>query len=90
MTTLISVYNSESCVGRCDAKCYSANEPDCDCICRGMNHGAGKEQALDNTRELAQGWVDHAREIGQDIKTFELDAEAAHEPLFSLSEPQAG
>ena len=24
MTTLISVYNSEGCVGRCDARCYNA------------------------------------------------------------------
>lgn len=29
----------------------------CDCICGGRNHGAGKQQALDNTRELAESWV---------------------------------
>lgn len=50
--TLISVYNSEGLVGRCDAKCYSASEPDCDCICGGRNHRAGLQQALDNTAEL--------------------------------------
>ena len=53
MTTLIAVYDSEGCVGRCDAKCYEADWDDCDCICQGRNHGAGKQQAIDNTRELA-------------------------------------
>ncbi len=58
MTTLIAVYNSEGCVGRCDARCYEATEPQCNCICGGRNHGAGLEQAVDNTRELAQQWLD--------------------------------
>lgn len=31
-----------------------ADEMDNDCICGGRNHGAGIEQAIDNTRELAQ------------------------------------
>ncbi len=84
MTTLIAVYNSEGCVGRCDAKCYEAAEPDCDCICQGRNQGAGKQQALDNTRELAEGWLEHARAAGQDITLAELAVDAQHEPLFSL------
>jgi hypothetical protein len=86
MTTLISVWNSEGCVGRCDAKCYDAAEPECDCICGGRNHGAGKQQALDNTRELAESWLDRARANGQDITHAELAMTAQHEPLFSLKE----
>lgn len=58
MSTLISVYNSDGCVGRCDAKCYNATEPECDCICRGRNHGAGRDQAMENTRELAGEWIE--------------------------------
>ncbi len=58
MATLIAVYNSEGCVGRCDARCYEASEPECNCVCGGRNHGAGLEQAVDNTRELAQQWID--------------------------------
>jgi hypothetical protein len=54
MTMLIAVYNSDGCQGRCDARCYDAAEEQCDCICGGRNHGAGQEQALDNTRELAE------------------------------------
>jgi len=51
MTTLITVSNSEGVVGRCDAKCYDAKSPQCDCICGGRNHGAGKDVALGNVTE---------------------------------------
>jgi hypothetical protein len=86
MTTLIAVYNSEGCVGRCHARCYDAAEPDCDCICGGRNHGAGKQEALDHTRDLAQSWLEHARAGGQDITWAELAMDAQHEPLFDLAE----
>ena len=65
MTTLISYQSSGGDQGRCDAKCYEAREPDCDCICGGRNHGAGLEQATVNTRDLAEGWVEAARARGQ-------------------------
>lgn len=58
MTTLIAVYNSDGCVGRCDAKCYDAQHDHCECICGGKNHGAGKQQAIENTREMAEGWLE--------------------------------
>lgn len=48
MTTLIAVYNSDGCVGRCDARCYLAKTPECDCICGGKNHGAGVARAIYN------------------------------------------
>ena len=84
MTTLIAVYNSEGCVGRCDARCYQAAEPECDCICGGRYHGAGKEQAIDNTRELAENWLEQARASGQDITHAELAVTVTHELLFEL------
>lgn len=56
--TLISVYNSDGCVGRCDAKCYDAITPECDCICGGRNHGAGKSKAIENTREHVEEWIE--------------------------------
>lgn len=55
--TLIAVYNSDGCVGRCDAKCYNAECTECTCICGGANHGKGKARALDNTRYLADTWI---------------------------------
>ena len=60
--TLIAVYNSDGCVGRCDAKCYNATSHECECICGGANHGAGKQQAVDNTRELVGVWIDAWKE----------------------------
>jgi hypothetical protein len=87
MTTLISYQSSGGDQGRCDAKCYDAQEPDCDCICSGRNHGAGKQQAIENTRELAQSWIDQARASGQDVTAVELALEVTHEPLFTLGGP---
>ena len=49
MTTLIAVYTSDGLVGRCDAKCYEATQPACECICGGRNHGAGIQTAIDHT-----------------------------------------
>lgn len=43
MCTLIAVYNSDGCVGRCDARCHKATTPQCHCICGGRYHG-GKAQ----------------------------------------------
>jgi hypothetical protein len=40
MTTVLAVYNSEGCVGRCDARCHDATTSDCDCICGGACHGS--------------------------------------------------
>ena len=84
MTTLISYQSSGGDQGRCDAKCYDAAEPECTCICGGRNHGAGKQQAIDNTRRLAESWLERARANGQGITRAELAADALHEPLFTL------
>jgi hypothetical protein len=58
MTTLIAFYSSDGCEGRCDAKCYNAQHPNCDCICGGRNHGKGLQKAIDNTRQLAEAWIE--------------------------------
>lgn len=53
MTTAIAVYNSDGCVGRCDARCHNASDPSCDCICGGRLHGVGASHAVEqNTRDL--------------------------------------
>jgi hypothetical protein len=54
MTTLIAVYKTFGCVGRCDSRCYEAkSDPKtCDCICGGKNHGAGATGAKANARIL--------------------------------------
>lgn len=57
MTTLIAVYNSDGCIGRCDAKCHNAVHPRCTCICGGKNHGIGAASAR------ASGWEITAEDI---------------------------
>lgn len=61
MVTLISVYNNTGCIGRCDEKCYDAKEEKCDCVCGGMNHGKGKEQAIDNAEKHANDMLENFR-----------------------------
>jgi hypothetical protein len=71
--TLIAIYNSEGCVGRCDAQCYDAKHLDCDCVCGGANHGKGEAQAMANTIAHGRRW---AREFGVRAGT-EVRAEVA-------------
>ncbi|MDB5910628.1 MAG: hypothetical protein JWP34_4742 [Massilia sp.] len=76
MTTLIAVYNSSGCVGRCDAHCYNAKEKECDCICGGANHGAGLERAIENVQaysaeKLAEMEAKGAR-VSEEIKQLKL------------------
>lgn len=85
MTTLIAVYSSDGCVGRCDAKCYDAEYPVCECICGGKNHGAGIRQALENTRELAEGWIErHAREYEPEAGAFHYKVPAMKPQQLTL------
>jgi hypothetical protein len=67
MTALIAFYTGNGCVGRCDAKCYHAWGPECHCICRGANHGVGRQEAIENTRELGESWLERAEANGRHI-----------------------
>jgi len=72
MTALITVYTGDGCAGRCDAKCYNAWGPECHCICGGVNHGAGRQDAIASTRELGEAWPAQARADGRDISHADL------------------
>lgn len=65
MTTLIAVCGGDGCEGRCDARCYNAREPHCDCVCGGRNHGAGLKQAVENTRQMAADWMQEYTRLHQ-------------------------
>jgi hypothetical protein len=81
--TLISVYNSEGCVGRCDARCYGATHGECDCVCGGRNHGRGEKQALANTAAHAERWVaEFVRRTGVALKVFQLGEAVEQLRLF--------
>jgi len=58
MTTLIALYNSDGCIGRCDARCHDAHHDRCTCICGGKNHGVGLDQATKNMNELGEIWLE--------------------------------
>ena len=79
--TLIAVYNSDGCVGRCDARCYQATTPTCHCICGGKNHAAGLVKALDNTREMAKDWLENAADKLDDRLYAELHDEVSQPSL---------
>ena len=72
MVTLIAAYNSQGCIGRCDAKCYEASTPDCTCICGGTNHGAGVNKATENTKALAEKWIEEYQKRTGESLEFEV------------------
>jgi len=57
MSTLMSTGNSSGETGRCDAKCYDAKYPHCNCCCGGRNHSAGIGKAIQNTTEYANEMI---------------------------------
>ena len=76
MATLISQTSSNGGTRRCDARCYNGHGARCKCICGGINHGKGLEQAAENTREMAKGLLERtdteiAKEILTEIKDWE-------------------
>lgn len=61
MSTLIVVYTSQGRIHRCDANCYNATDPHCECVCGGANHGKGYAIAREQTDQNAQLFVDAFR-----------------------------
>lgn len=80
MTVLIASFDSNGCNGRCDAKCYDARTPECECICGGKNHGAGLAAAIKNTRRHAAEWIRAWKSRYKDTTRF--DVPARQESLF--------
>jgi hypothetical protein len=85
MVILIADPSTEGDAVQCDARCYNAKRPRCECICGGDNHGVGFEQAVDNTRDLVEAW----KEEGRDISGLRLAIDVLQEPLFRMSELEA-
>ena len=50
---LLTVGNSEG-EKRCDARCYNATTPRCECCCSGANHGVGLAGARGNMARMAR------------------------------------
>lgn len=86
MTTLIAVYNSDGCVGRCDAKCYNAVTSYCECVCGGANHGVGMKQAIQQAQDHFKEWIkEYAETMGLDKYKAVISDDVFQLPLFDLS-----
>lgn len=77
MTTLIAIYNVDGFVGQCDARCYNAKQPNCDCICQGKNHGVGIHAAAQNTLRETAAWLEQQNPDG--IADREITAKVARQ-----------
>ena len=62
MTTLLAVYNSEGCQGRCDARCYDAIHEECACCCGGLNHAVGQVKAQNNTIDMLDSMINFCKQ----------------------------
>lgn len=71
-----------NCIGRCDASCYEAREPQCDCICGGVNHGKGLTAAQINTSRYAEKWMNDYKKRYPNVKTFGFDVDPDQLKLF--------
>lgn len=71
MPTLLRYNHPILGIAKCDAGCYNAEKPDCDCICKGKNHGVGFKQAKLNTLlEGHQMIKDWERTLEDHLKTL--------------------
>jgi len=91
MSTLMSMSVGDRCIGRCDARCYDAKHENCDCVCGGLNHGAGEQQAIINTRDCWTEWAkDYAKRKGLTRHNTEVSPKVLQFGLFdTLSFSQA-
>ena len=76
MPTLITVYVAgmgKKWQRRCDARCHNATKPRCRCICGGVNHGVGLDQARTNTKKITDDQLiktDRERFAGKGARTI--------------------
>lgn len=82
--TLIYQSNSDGCTGKCDANCYNATGPECDCICGGANHGVGLKKAQENTAKYADEKMieQYAKGKGLSAKDFTVNQQIFQSSLF--------
>ena len=76
MATLLKVETREGHRRLCSSKCYGAHGDKCTCICGGMNHGVGPQQAAQNTQALPQEWVAQVKTKVNRSEALRLQAQA--------------
>ncbi|MET7335938.1 hypothetical protein [Nonomuraea sp. NPDC005650] len=87
MATLLAIHRPGGRTQRCDARCYQATlGSECDCVCGGVNHAKGLQQALILTRKQVQRWIEAARRRHSDIIGVEIGVEAQMNDLFLVED----
>lgn len=46
MSIMMKVFRFGKLIGQCDAKCYNAKTEKCNCVCQGLLHGKGRNEAV--------------------------------------------
>lgn len=65
MTAIYAVYDRDGLVGRCDARCHEAKQPECKCICGGAHHGVGAHITREEADTVTDDEIlENARKIG--------------------------
>ena len=83
MATILAVYNSNGCAGRCDARCHEAVNDECRCICGGAFHGVGSKIAWEDRHTLTD---DEIKETCRQLKvggTLRVRRTPEQIPLFA-------
>lgn len=53
MVTILEAWSKDNqLMHRCDSRCHTAKGKRCKCICGGLNHGVGFDQAFRNLHEI--------------------------------------
>ena len=64
----------------CNAACYNAKHLRCVCVCEGINHQAGLERAVRNTRELMSVFLNLHQEITFSGSILQLSLDEISQP----------
>jgi hypothetical protein len=88
MSTLIASGSSGTFRRACNAKCYNAKRPECDCLCGGINHGVGEPQARKNCRSMGVAWTSQAGRLVSFQRRRRFVPEQGRLFLDLVNEPQ--
>jgi len=73
-------------IRRCDAKCYNAKGKKCHCICGGVNHSRGEEQAIYKSLIFEQSQLDECKLYRlEKQRKMQLQLFERHDELLKLA-----
>lgn len=57
MAAVVTLWVRGATIVACNERCYESDDPECDCICGGENHGQGQTQAEVNAAISGPEWL---------------------------------